>query len=114
MTPNNSTTENPLKFIQSCVKDGKLLWTYHVNMRMRDRFIHREHIVNSTENYEIIEEYPNDKYFPSYLIYSRYQNWVFHVLFAVDTDEDNVRIVTAYSPDLDEWEEDLKTRRRPK
>ena len=90
------------------------MWTYHVNMRMRERFIPREHIVESTENYEIIEEYPKDKYFPGYLIYSRYQNRIFHVMLAVDYDGDNVRIVTAYIPSLDEWEKDLKTRRKPK
>jgi|GEM_PF-1286299 len=27
-----------------------------------------------------------------------------HVLFAVDVDDDNVRVVTAYRPDPEEWE----------
>jgi len=42
-----------------------------------------------------------------------FQNHVFHVLFAADVEGDNVRVVTAYYPSLEEWEEDLKTRRRP-
>jgi hypothetical protein len=33
------------------------------------------------------------------------------VLFAADVDGDNVRVVTAYRPDLNDWFEDLKTRR---
>ena len=61
--------------------------------------------------YEIIEEYPKDKYLPSYLLYARYKGKIFHVLFAIDVTEDNVRIVTAYYPDKKEWGEDLKTRR---
>ena len=56
-------------------------------------------------------EYPKDKYLPSYLVFSHFQDKIFHVLFAVDIEEDNVRIVTAYHPDLEEWKEDFKTRR---
>ena len=112
----NSKIKNPdvpLKFIKKCVIERKLKWTYHVNMRMRDRFIPREFIIDSIDFYEIIEEYPEDKYLPSYLIYSRYQDRIFHVLFAVDIKEDNVRIITAYYPNENEWKEDMKTRRVP-
>ena len=62
---------------------------------------------------EILEEYPMDKYLPSYLVYSQYQGDRFHVLFAVDAKEGNVRIITAYRPSPHEGEADLKTRRRP-
>ncbi len=103
--------DDPLEFIRSCVKLKKIKWTYHVNMRMKGRSISRPIILNSFENYEIIEEYPKDKYFPSYLIYSHYQDEIFHVLFAVDIEEDNVRVITAYYPEIEEWKEDFKTRR---
>ena len=42
----------------------------------------------------------------------RQEGSIFHVLFAVDVPGDNVRIVTTYYPDTEEWEEDFKTRRR--
>jgi hypothetical protein len=103
--------DNPLQFIQRCVRQGKVLWTYHVNMRLIGRFIPRRFIVESHADYEIIEEYPKDKYFPSYLVYSEYHGDVFHVLFATDVEGDNVRIVTAYRPSPEEWQEDFKTRR---
>jgi hypothetical protein len=45
------------------------MWTYHVNMRLQGRFISREEILDSVSEYQIIEEYPADKYLPSYLIY---------------------------------------------
>jgi len=80
-------------------------------MRLKGRFITREEIVVSVERYEIIEEYPGDKYLPSYLIYSQHQGRAFHVLFAADMEGDNVRVVTAYRPNPSEWEADLKTRR---
>ena len=102
---------DPLEFIRRCVAQKKIFWTYHVNMRMRGRFIPREIILVSYANYEVIEEYPGDKYLPSYLIYSEYQGERIHILFAVDKAGDNVRIVTAYRPSPSEWKEDLKTRR---
>ena len=80
-------------------------------MRLRGRSIPRRAILESAANFEIIEEYPQDKYLPSYLIYSRHLDSIFHVLFAADVQEDNVRIITAYRPDPEQWEEDLRTRR---
>jgi hypothetical protein len=57
---------------------------------------------------------PEDKYLPSYLLLGSHAGIAFHVLFAVDVDVDgnNIRIVTAYSPDPTEWETDLRTRRK--
>ena len=111
MAPERVIPDDPLAFIQRCVSLRKIKWTYHVNMRMKKRFITRQIVLNSFEHYEIIEEYPKDKYFPSYLVYSQYQDEIFHVLFAVDVEEDNVRVITAYYPEIKEWKEDFKTRR---
>jgi len=79
---------------------------------MKGRHISRRMILESTRLFEIIDEYPEDKYLPSYLVLSRYEGRSFHVLFASDTEEDNVRVITAYYPSIDEWDEALKTRRR--
>jgi hypothetical protein len=103
----------PLSFIRQYVENHQVLWTYHVNMRMKSRFVPRSMILDSTISYEIIESYPDDKYLPSYLVYSRKDNIIFHILFAVDVAGKNVRVVTAYHPDPSHWEKDLKTRRKP-
>lgn len=103
---------DPLQFIRQCVQEHRVLWTYHVNMRMRDRFISREAILASAVEFEIIESYPEVRYLPSYLVYAKYQGVVFHVLFAVDVLGNNVRVITAYYPDPSRWNIDLKTRRK--
>ena len=103
--------DDPLEFIRRCVRQGQIFWTYHVNMRLRGRFITREAILQANESYEIIDEYPKDKYLPSYLVYAEYQGDIFHILFAVDLEGVNVRIVTAYRPNSEEWEEGFRTRR---
>jgi len=101
-----------LEVIKFCIRRGKIHWTYHVNMRLKGRFIPREVILSSVDSYEIIEEYPKDKYLPSYLIYARYQNRIVHIQIAVNTKNDRVIIITSYEPTLDQWEEDFKTRRQ--
>jgi hypothetical protein len=104
--------DNPLEFIKECVIYRRILWTYHVNMRMKKRSISRQQVLDAVATYEIIESYPEDKYLPSYLIYAKYQKAVFHILFAVDVGERNVRVITAYYPNTTYWEDDLETRRK--
>lgn len=102
---------DPVRFIQDCIRRGRLLWTYHVNMRLAGRFIPRESIVAAVDTFELVEAYPEDKYLPSYLLLGRAGTDAFHALFAVDVEGDNVRVVTAYRPNAAEWQNDLKTRR---
>ena len=70
----------------------------HVNMRLGQRFIPRETIIRVADTYEIVEAYPEDKYFPSYLLLGREGDDAFHVLFGADVEGQNVRIITAYYP----------------
>jgi hypothetical protein len=97
-------------FIRRCVAEGRIYWSYHVNMRMRGRFIAREEILAASATYEIIEVNPQDKYLPSYLVYAVAGGRAFHVLFATDVPDDNIRVVTAYRPDPSRWSADLKSR----
>jgi len=106
-----TTPPDPLGFIKRCVSHQKIKWTYHVNMRLNSRFIPRENIIQSVQSFEIIESYPGDKYLPSYLMYAHFGEDVFHILFAIDVSGDHVRIITAYRPNENEWELNLKRRR---
>jgi len=113
MTSERILPDNPLAFIVRCVLERRILWTYHVNMRLKDRCISRQMILESVAGYEIIEANPEDKYLPSYLVRSEHRAIVFHVLFAVDVRDDNVRAVTAYRPAPGEWNGDFRRRRMP-
>jgi hypothetical protein len=112
MQQNHTIPMEPLEFIRRCVSQGKILWTYHVNMRLKGRSISRSAIKDSCGHYEIIEPYPEDKYLPSYLVRSEHQNDVLHILFAIDVKSDNVRIITAYRPTVEEWETGFRSRRK--
>ncbi|MBI5345448.1 MAG: DUF4258 domain-containing protein [Deltaproteobacteria bacterium] len=101
-----------LIFIIRCVKERKILWTYHVNLRLASRYISRKEILDAVDSMKIIEEYPVDKYLPSCLIYAETKARVFHIHIAMDVAGDNVRIITAYEPDPVEWDENFKKRRK--
>mgnify|MGYP001159159138 CR=1 FL=1 len=111
MAPENRLPDDPIRFVQDQVRRGRILWTYHVNMRLAGRFIPREVILAAVDTYELVEAYPDDKYLPSYLLLARHGTEAFHVLFAADVEGDNVRVVTSYRPDSREWQADLKNRR---
>ena len=102
---------DPLAFISRCVRERRIYWTYHVNMRLAGRHISRRDICDAIDTYELIEAYPDDKYLPSYLVLAATEGDAFHVLFAADVAGDNVRIVTSYRPSPNDWESDMKTRR---
>lgn len=67
---------------------------------MIERSIERLEIEEVIQSGEIIEEYPDDKYSPSCLIYGRTeQRRELHVQVSVLP----VVVITAYEPSLDEW-----------
>lgn len=112
MSTERKIPDDPLAFIKSCLRARRIYWTYHVNMRIAGRHITRDEILQAIDGYEVIESYPEDKYLPSYLLLGTSAGASFHALFAVDIDANNVRIVTAYRPDPNEWEADMKARRK--
>ena len=110
-SPSGKVPDDPLGFIRACVRNRRVLWTYHVNMRLKGRCVPRQAIMDAVASCELVEAYPQDKYLPSFLVLGRSGGDAFHVLFAVDVEADNVRVVTAYRPGAGEWEDDLRTRR---
>ena len=104
--------KNPLEFIKSCISRRSILWTYHVNMRLKERFIPREAVLFSIDTYEIIESYPDDKYLPSFLMWAQYGKDIIHIHIATDFKNEMVRIITAYKPTLEKWAKGFKQRRQ--
>lgn len=83
-------------------------------MRLRQRGLSAGALTSSVGGLEIIESYLTDKYLPSFLLRGETQETVFHAQIAVDMKGNNVRVVTMYIPDPDEWSSDLRTRRTEK
>ena len=67
MTTDRTLPSDPLEFIQRCVRERKVYWTYHVNMRLTGRHISRDDVFGAGDSYEVIESYPDDKYLRNWL-----------------------------------------------
>lgn len=62
---------------------------------------------------ERIEDYPDDRPYPSYLVLGRAGTRPLHVI-AADNDEDRETIViTVYEPDPERWDTELRRRSKP-
>jgi len=99
--------------IKQLIKDEKIRWTNHIVVRLLQRNIAQDDVLNALLNGEIIEEYENDYPYPSCLVYGiSLNNKVLHVVCG--SNEEELWIITAYYPDNIEWKNDLKTRKEIK
>jgi hypothetical protein len=96
--------------LKELVNHNKIQWSKHTLQRMMERDITRQEVKQAILCGEIIEEYIDDKPYPSCLIFSFFEK-VLHVVVSIDTDSKICYIITAYRPDLEHFEEDYKTRR---
>ena len=96
--------------LQEYYKQGKVLISVHAQKRLRERGIRQRDIRNCIMSGEIIEQYPTDFPFPSCLVFGYITGA--RVLHVVASDEGTMsRIITAYFPDYEKFEKDLKTRK---
>ena len=88
--------------------ESKVL-TQHSRKRFAERGIHIEDILFAFRAGQIIEQYPDDKPFPSCLILGYSGERALHAVASID--EDLIYIITAYAPSPEKWESDWKTRK---
>ena len=111
MAANISERKEPLGTIRKRVNEGHYRFTIHAFERCVERNISPIEINEVILSGEIIEEYPQDKYGPSCLIYGTTKKGRrIHVHCSVDP----VWIITAYDPTLnpEEWDKDYKRRQK--
>lgn len=90
-----------IKLIQEKVQKGEYYWRQHAIERSIEREVSEEEIADVILNGEIIEEYPEDKYGPSCLIFGRTRTGrPVHVQCSLPP---SVWIITLYEPDPAEW-----------
>ena len=81
----------------------------HAIQRMFERDIFEIDVENTIKNSEIIEEYIDDKPYPSFLVLGL-KGKTLHVVFAKNHEENEIIIITAYYPDKEKWSGDYKRR----
>ena len=99
-----------IETLKEYYNNNKILMTEHASNRSRQREITQKDIKHCIMSGEIIEQYEGDFPFPSCLIFGYSEdNRIIHVV-ASDNGEYS-KIITAYIPDTETFEKDLKTRK---
>ena len=92
-------------------RSENIIISLHGQLRLNERNITVDDVMNAIDNGEIIEQYPKDFPFPSCLILGlSLQDAYLHIV--VSLNDDKIYLITAYIPTLDKWESDLKTRKQ--
>jgi hypothetical protein len=96
--------------IKEKVKNSKYKISFTHTEKLRQRRIEIRELEEAILAGEIIERYPTDPRGPSCLIlgYTR-RDRPLHVVCGII--EEDLLVITAYEPSLEEWEPDWKTRR---
>jgi hypothetical protein len=103
-------TYSDIEVLRSATAQGRIHWHQHALERFLERGISRAEVVTAIMNGEVIEVYPTDRPNPSCLILHVESDPV-HVVAAADSAARICHIITAYRPDLEHFEQDLRTRR---
>ncbi len=95
------------------IKANRLRITDHADEEAQDDELSFEEIFTSVLRGDIIEQYPNDKPYPSCLVLGRnLKNEPIHSVWAYNNETNASVLITVYRPDLKKWMEDWKTRRK--
>ena len=90
--------------------NSNIKWAKHCLERMQERGISIDDVESCLLTGEIIENYPDDFPHPSCLIFGYTNgNKILHIV--VGADNSTLFFITAYFPDIDKFEKDLKTRK---
>lgn len=106
----NDDLKNTFLSIIDLAKSGKIIWSKHILIRMQQRDIKVKQIIDCIMTGRIIEFYPDDLPFPSYLVLGKSDPSYLHVVCAFG--ENKLWMITAYYPNNDEWHDDFSTRRK--
>lgn len=90
--------------IQDAIREGRFEFTLHANIALQDDHISDDEINFSVLSGEIIEDYPDDRPYPSCLIYGRIHGAdLVPSVWGYDADERLAVLITVYRPASGRW-----------
>lgn len=98
--------------IAAAVKDGNIIFKKHALVRMLERNIETNDIIKALECCTIIEEYDDDKPFPSCLVLGYSDKRPLHIVLSCNIADTQVFIITIYEPSPEFWNSNFMIRRR--
>lgn len=98
--------------LKDIIQKNRIEWSAHALSRMLEKGISRASVKYIIINVEMIENYPDDKPFPSGLFYGPWEGMILHVVISYDAASQKILVITAYWPDEEHFESDFRTRRK--
>jgi len=90
----------------------RLVFRVHAARRMVQRHVDEQAIRHVLRNGEVIEDYPDDIPYPSYLILGFCGARPIHLVAADNHQDQETIIITVYEPDPAKWGPGFKVRRK--
>ena len=100
-----------LEEIKSSLADGKIDLTIHALKRIVERNISKREIMEAADSAILIEDYPEDKYYPSCLILGFTDAGRPIHLHVSRMENEKTRLITLYEPNESEWSDGFTKRR---
>ena len=94
------------------MSDKKILFSNHAVVQMFNRNISIEDVKYVLNNGIIVNQYPDDRPYPSKLLFAKCNNRSLHVLSSENEATAETIIITAYIASDDNWENDFVTRKK--
>ena len=91
---------------------AEVLYNDHAVAQMFKRDIEIKDIRYTIDYGEEINRYPDDKPYPSYLLFGFVEKRPIHVVLARDEDNERCIVITAYEPDNTIWDADFRTKKK--
>jgi hypothetical protein len=95
--------------IVNCFNLDRVLYSGHARHEMQiDEFgsIKDQEVYEAIQDGVIIKEYPDDKPYPSTLIFGKANlERPLHIVCAYDSEENQTIVITVYQPDPERWED---------
>ena len=92
---------------------GKINWSRHSVLELRAEGFLRTEVERGLHNCDVIEDYPTvHRPLPDCLVLGWLESGKpFHAVVALDEAGDKLLVVTVYSPDEKDWQDDWRTRK---
>ena len=89
----------------------RVYYRRHALQRMFERKIEPEEVERTLLEGRVIEEYPDDTPYPSFLKMTGSPDKILHVVYAVNETGEYI-VITVYRPDPRKWEDDFSKRKK--
>jgi hypothetical protein len=98
-----------LKLIIRCFNSDKIFYSRHARQEMFEEefgMITDREIYESVCNGEIIETYPDDRPYPSVLLFGKTKtDRPLHTVCSYNSEDDQIIVITVYHPNPERWDD---------